>query len=222
LRVAAEGPADFRTVIRYANNNVLNGQPSDSHCPCRRLDVPDLYNCWRANFGVEASDFTLKDITTPDGGSQAEAFRGNGERILLANVNLKSYQDTLRLQGSGFVTNSYIEGDADFIWGVGTVFVQDSELRSTGNGYYCQIRNDAFVNTEMDRHIHPRGWRIQPDDTMPAPDVRFWEYGSTDLDGQPIDTTARHPASRQLTAEEAARWSDPAFVLGEWEPACGT
>jgi pectin methylesterase-like acyl-CoA thioesterase len=263
--ITVRGRDRERTVIQYANNNVLNGHASNSHCPCRRLDVPDLHNCWRASFGVEADDFTLRNLTlhntTPDGGSQAEAFRGNGERTILDRVTLRSFQDTLRLQGSGFVTGSTIEGDTDFVWGVGAVFVRDSELRSVGSGYYCQIRNDAqhhgnvfvncrltrspetpdtsvylariapevfphsqavFVGTAMDRHVHPAGWLIQSDDTTPAPDVRFWEYGSTDLEGRPIDTSARHPASRQLTADEAARWSDPAFVLGGWEPACAT
>lgn len=250
-RITVRGRSRERTVIRYANNNVLNGQKPD--------------NRWRANFGVDADDFTLANLTlhntTPDGGSQAEAFRGNGERITLDHVTLKSFQDTLRLQGSGFVTGSYVEGDTDFVWGGGTVFVQNSELRSLGPGYYCQIRNDArhhgnvfvntrltrspdtpdgsvylariapevfpdsqavFIGTAMDRHVHPAGWLIQPDDTMPAPGVRFWEYGSTDLSGRPVDTSARHPVSRQLSAEEAARWSDPAYVLGEWARACAT
>lgn len=265
--ITVRGRDREHTVVQYANNNVLNGPAAagNSHCPCRRLDVPDLHNCWRANFGVEADDFTLENITlhntTSDGGSQAEAFRGNGERTRLDRVTLKSFQDTVRLQGSGYVTDSYIEGDTDFVWGVGTVFVRNSELRSVGPGYYCQIRNDArhhgnvfvdttltrsagtpdrsvylariapavfphsqavFIGTAMDRHVHPAGWLIEPDDTMPAPGVRFWEYGSTDLDGRRIDTSARHPVSRQLTADEAARWSDPAFVLGEWEPDCAT
>ncbi|GAB3412336.1 pectinesterase family protein [Flindersiella endophytica] len=249
--ITVRGRDRERTVVQYANNNILNGQEPD--------------NRWRANFGVEADDFTLRNITlhntTPDGGSQAEAFRGNGERTRLEHVTLTSFQDTLRLQGSGFVTDSLIEGDTDFVWGAGAVFVRDSELRSRGPGYYCQIRNDArhngnvfvntrltrspdtpdgsvylariapqvfpysqavFIGTAMDRHVHPAGWLIQPDDTMPAPDVRFWEYGSTDLEGRLIATSRRHPASRQLTAEEAARWGDPTFVLGEWRHACET
>ncbi|WP_020576550.1 pectinesterase family protein [Actinopolymorpha alba] len=159
--ITVRGHDRTRTVIQYANNNVLNGQPSESRCPRRRLDKPDLYNCWRANFGVEASDFTLENLTlrntTPDGGSQAEAFRANADRVLLNRVTLISRQDTVRLQGSCLVTNSSIEGDVDFIWGVGGVFVQESNLTALGAGYYTQIRNDdtlpgnVFVRNRLTR-----------------------------------------------------------------------
>ena len=121
-----------KTVIQYADNNNLN--PSNA----------------RAMFGVDAPDFTLQDITlwntTPRGGSQAEAFRGNNKRILLNRVNLKSYQDTIWLQGTGAVLNSYIEGDVDFMWGYGSVYFKNTEMKAlTSGGYYTQIRNDTGV-----------------------------------------------------------------------------
>ena len=130
-------------VIQYPNNNSLN--PSTTSRP---------------TFGVDASDFTLENLTiwntTPHGGSQAEAFRGNNSRILLNRVNLKSYQDTLMLQGAGFVTDSYIEGDVDFMWGAGAVYFQNSELKAlTSGGYYTQIRNPqgqtgfVYVNSRL-------------------------------------------------------------------------
>ncbi len=230
------------TVIQYANNNNLN--PSVSS---------------RSMFGVDASDFTLQDITlvntTPHGGSQAEAFRGNGQRILLNRVNLKSFQDTLMLQGSGFVTNSYIEGDVDFMWGSGAVFFQNSELKAlTSSGYYTQIRNGqgqngnvyvncrltaadgvtgmylgridptvypysqvVYISSTMGPQVNPAGWLLNNATT--APNVQFWEYQSTDASGAPLDISRRASFSRQLTAAEAAQWSDPAFVLGGWVPA---
>ena len=131
------------TVIQYPNNNSLN--PSTTGRP---------------TFGVDAPDFTLENLTvwntTPKGGSQAEAFRGNNARILLNRVNLKSYQDTLLLQGGGFVTDSYIEGDVDFMWGTGPVFIQNSELKAlSSSGYYTQIRNGqgqfgfVYVNNRL-------------------------------------------------------------------------
>jgi pectinesterase len=53
--------------------------------------------------------------------------------------------------------------------------------------------------------------------------LHLWEFNSTDLDGHPIDTTQRDPASKQLTmAADAAtirNYSDPSFVLGGWTPA---
>jgi pectin methylesterase-like acyl-CoA thioesterase len=266
--ITVRGAGRDRTVIQYANNDKLNGDahllntPDDANlCPHRVLPTPDIHNCWRALFGVDAPDFRLTDITlrntTPYGGSQAEAFRGNGERIVLDRVNLLSFQDTLRLQGMGFVTDSYIEGDVDFIWGTGTIFVQNSELKAMHAGYYTQIRNDGtrngavfvhdrltrapdvpdasvylsrietnrfpysqvvFIGTAMDAHIKPVAWQITPNDCSQAPDLRFWEYGSTDLAGSPVDVSQRLACSRQLTAAEAAPWRDPRYVFGGWSP----
>jgi pectin methylesterase-like acyl-CoA thioesterase len=160
------GAGADRTVIQYANNDKFNGDasltaggPADV-CPDRVLPVPDVHNCWRALFGVDADDVTLTDLTlhntTPFGGSQAEAFRGNGQHITLDRVVLASFQDTLRLQGSGFVTDSMISGDVDFVWGTGTTFIQDSTLESEHAGFVTQIRNaanngDVFLRDRLTR-----------------------------------------------------------------------
>ena len=230
-----------KTVIQYANNANLNQGNN------------------RAMFGVDATDFVLDSVTlwntTPRGGSQAEAFRGNNRRILLNRVNLKSFQDTLLLQGQAMVNDSYIEGDVDFMWGIGTVLIQNSELKGiSSGGYYTQIRNVqgqngyvflnskltapdgvtgmylaridptvfpfsqvAYINCVMGSHIIPEGWLLNNATT--APNVQFWEYRSTDLKGAPVDTSKRAPFSRQLSAQEAAQWSNPSFVLGGWVPA---
>ena len=226
--------------IQYSNNANLNSGNS------------------RAMFGVDASDFTLENITlyntTPRGGSQAEAFRGNNSRILLNRVNLKSFQDTLLLQGAAMVTNSYIEGDVDFMWGNGAVFFQNSELKAvTSGGFYTQIRNGqgqngnvfvncwltsapgvtgvylaridptafpysqvVYINSAMDKHIIPAGWLLNNSNS--APSVQFWEYKSVDLSGAPMDVNGRLAVSRQITAIEAEKWSDPSVVLGGWTP----
>lgn len=266
--ITVHGAGRDRTVIEYANNNRLNGDtalagstdPGDV-CPRQVLPGHDTYNCWRALFGVEAAGFRLQDITlrntTPYGGSQAEAFRGNADRITLKRVTLDGFQDTLRLQGRGYVTDSLISGDVDFVWGTGAVFIRRTELRSLHGGYVTQARNDAahagyvfvddrltrgpeapdasvylgridpavyphsqvvFIRTAMDAHVRPDGWQLNNADCPKAPDVRFWEYGSTDLTGAPLDTGARLPCSRPLTDAEAAWWSDPAHVLEGWRP----
>ncbi|HEY0101042.1 MAG TPA: pectinesterase family protein, partial [Pyrinomonadaceae bacterium] len=245
--ITVRGEDREASVIRYANNNNLN--PS---------------TLGRAAFGVDAPDFTLENITlvntTPVGGSQAEAFRGNNQRITLNRVNLKSFQDTLLLQGAGFVNDSYIEGDVDFMWGSGAVFFQNSELKMVrSNAYYTQIRNGSgvngnvyvncrltaapgvtgayltridpddfpfsqvvFINTVMDAHVRPDAWRFDnPLNAVTAanyPNIRFWEYNTRDLNGNPADVSQRHPISRQLTAAEAIQWSNPSFVLGGWTP----
>lgn len=229
------------TVIQYPDNNNLN--PNNS----------------RALLGIDASDFTLEDITiwntTPRGGSQAEAIRANNQRILLNRINARSFQDTVWLQGSVAVLNSYIEGDVDFMWGYGGVYFRNDELRGVNSGgYYTQIRNDTgapgnvyvnckltapdgvtgmylaridpnvfpysqvvYINTQMGPHIAPAGWLLNNATT--APSAAFWEYNSTDPAGQPVDVSQRLGVSRQLTADEAAKWSDPAIVLGGWVPS---
>lgn len=250
--IAVRGEDRHGTVIRYANNNNLN--PGSN----------------RAMFGSDASDFSLANITlhntTPEGGSQAEALRGNGQRIVLDHVTLKSRQDTLMLQGTGYVTDSYIEGDVDFMWGRGTVFFNECELRalsrtvSSSADYHTQIRNVQTVNGNvyhrcrltpdpagasnpnyraylgridpnvfpfsqvvyidcaMGPHVLPAGWLLN--NATAAPSVQFWEFHSTDLQGQPLDVGGRAPFSRQLTVPEAALWSDPEFVLGWAPPRC--
>ncbi len=137
--VTIRGEDRANTIIQYANNNNFNTLTGNN----------------RVLFGVDASDFTLETITlkntTPQGGSQAEAFRGNAVRILLNRVNLLSRQDTLLINGTtctAFVTDSYIEGNTDFMWGSGAVYIQRCELKAldTGTateGYYTQIRNGA-------------------------------------------------------------------------------
>ncbi|HEX8352464.1 MAG TPA: pectinesterase family protein, partial [Pyrinomonadaceae bacterium] len=250
--VTVRGEDRDESVVQYANNNNFNPTSTTT----------------RAMFGVDAADFTLENITlrntTPQGGSQAEAFRGNANRIVLNRVSLYSYQDTLLLQGQsnqgGFVTDSYIEGDVDFLWGSGAVFIRNTEIRMLrSDAYITQIRNGAgrngyvfvnckltapagvggtyltridpddfphsqvvFINTQMGSHVRPDPWRFDnPTNAVTAanyPNIRFWEYNTTNLDGTPANVSQRHAVSRQLTAAEAAQWGDPAFVLGGWTP----
>jgi pectin methylesterase-like acyl-CoA thioesterase len=260
--ITVRGQSRAGTIIDYANNNTLNSANTTDICARQAIPVHDNFNCWRSNFSVEADDFTLTDVTllntTPFGGSQAEAFRGNADRITLNQVSLLSYQDTIRLQGLGYVTNSDIQGDVDFTWGVGTVFWTHDELRSMHAGYVTQIRNPegqtgyvfyqdtltrapgvadgsvylgridptvypysqaVYIDTKMDAHINPAGWLLNNADCSAGAHLQFGEYGSVNLAGQPVGTGQRLACSRQLTAAEAAQWSNPAFVLGGWVPA---
>jgi pectin methylesterase-like acyl-CoA thioesterase len=146
--ITVQGEDRAQTILQYADNNAFNTLNGNN----------------RAMFSVDASDFTLQTITlknlTPQGGSQAEAYRGNGLRHILNRVNLLSRQDTLLINGNNctaFVTDSYIEGNTDFMWGSGAVYMQRTELKAldTGTateGYYTQIRNGAtqFGNVYVD------------------------------------------------------------------------
>jgi len=135
------GADRLQTVIGYANNNKFNTQPNTS-------EKPSEHFYYRSSFmgnhvtGIQLVNLTLRN-TTPKGGSQAEALILVGDHNLLDQVNLSSLQDTLQINGSAYVADSYIEGDVDFMWGRGPVFFQDCILQALNRGYYTQIRNTA-------------------------------------------------------------------------------
>ncbi len=70
----------------------------------------------------------------------------------------------------------------------------------------------VLINCHL-KGIPPAGWGPIEDDTT---HLHLWEFNSTDLDGHPIDTSQRHPVSKQLTqpqdAQTIANYSNPAFV----------
>lgn len=267
-RITLRGEDRHGSVIACANNAVMNPRH-------------------RAMMTVQADDIVIQNLTlhnlTPKGGKQAEALQLRGERCRLEDDDFFSFQDTLRLDGSVYVSNCRIEGDVDFIWGAGTVFFDRCTLRALNNGYLVQSRNGAgrlgylfadctietapaaahvvlarihprgypysnvvFLRCRLGPGIAPEGWeldqgtdrdrRLAPppasaaaassrpegresalvDNAQPAPDVHFWEYQSSDLDGRPADVSHRLGVARQLTAAEAAPLADPARVLGAW------
>jgi len=145
--VTLQGQGRTNTAIAWLNNNNIN--PSTASRP-----VMD----------VVASNVTLQDLAvynlTPYGGSQAEALYTGGQQITLNRVGLYSYQDTfLPNTGSAFVTDSYIEGATDYIWGTASAYFERCELKANTNGaYYTQARNSqngrgfSFVNCTLDAY----------------------------------------------------------------------
>jgi hypothetical protein len=129
-------PAETR-IAYLVNNNVYNLAPASSHLGARGV------------FCLDGSpDFVMDNLTvqnlTVKGGSQAEAVvtRPGSPRCIFNNLRLLSFQDT-NLIADVFVKDSYVEGDVDFMWGGGTVFYQNCELRAMNNGYYAQYRTSG-------------------------------------------------------------------------------
>jgi pectinesterase len=128
-----------RTVIGYPNNDKFNNQANTTERP-----TTTAYH--RAAFfanhstGIDFVNLTLKN-STPKGGSQAEALILAGGQNILSHCNLSSLQDTLQINDSAYVTDCFIEGDVDFMWGRGPAFFENCELKSLNRGYYTQIRN---------------------------------------------------------------------------------
>jgi pectate lyase/pectin methylesterase-like acyl-CoA thioesterase len=237
--ITIRGEDRKETVIAYANNSNFN--------PNSRSVV------W-----VDAADWTVENLTvrnlTPQGGSQAETIRTNAARSQIRNCELFSFQDTLQLNGSAYVENSYIEGDVDFMWGNAAAYFLNCELRNVrSNSFYVQARTPqnqtgfvyvncrlsgaagvtgtvlaridpivfpdsqvVYINSAMGPHISPAGWLLN--NATSSNTIRFWEYGSTDLNGAPLDVSRRIASSRQLAPAEATQLSDPNFVLSGWAP----
>ena len=65
----------------------------------------------------------------------------------------------------------------------------------------------AYIDCELGPHIAPEGWLITGGSDTSG--LRFWEYGSHDTDGNPIDTSQRAAGSRQLDASQAAQMRNP-------------
>ena len=132
------------------------------------------------------------------------------------------------------VNNGYLVQSRNAVNSLGYVFV-GCRLTGTPNiERYVLARVEpgrfpgshvAFIRCAMGSFLSPVGWQLDrapgkaADAAMPSTaGIRYWEYQSTDLDGKPLDVSARLPASRQISAEEAAQMSDIGKVLGGWVP----
>ena len=149
------GEDRHETVIAYANNDRFNnnsgGNPFGSANPNPAGAVRGrgaiyhrgMFMAHRVN-DLTIANLTLRN-TTPHGGSQAEAIILNGTptaHAILKDVDLFSYQDTLQINGQAFLSNCYLEGDVDFMWGTGPCFFERCTARSVRSAaYYTQIRN---------------------------------------------------------------------------------
>ncbi|MGC4072788.1 MAG: pectinesterase family protein [Nibricoccus sp.] len=135
-----------QTAIVYPNNNNLNNVSGVYH---RSTVVAQSVS------GV--SFINLKFVnSTPQTGSQAEALIINGSaanasKNILTRCALYSYQDTLQINKQAYVSDCYIEGDVDFIWGDGPVYFENCEIKSllrSGSNIpvVAQVRNGSAIH----------------------------------------------------------------------------
>src|ERR1051326_9075554 len=131
--ITFRGQDRTNTIIAYPNNDPLNGGTS-------------LRPMFRARGNDIAFDSLTLTNSTPKGGGQAEALRIDGQRDILTNVFLASFQDTLLINNVGdsaYFYNCLVQGDTDFIWGGGTPYFQNCEIRALNAGHNTQMRTDA-------------------------------------------------------------------------------
>lgn len=130
------------SVLTYANNNTFQMGLASTATRCM--------------FFAGGNDLVFKNLTfsnsTPQGGSQAEAIRVQGARILFDHCSFYSYQDTIlinsALSSAGFFNKCLVAGDVDFIWGSGIGYFTNCEIRAlrranNAAGVYTQPRTDA-------------------------------------------------------------------------------
>lgn len=80
----------------------------------------------------------------------------------------------------------------------------------------------VFINTKMSNVVKPEGWSIW-DAGTDVSKVIYAEYGSMDMNGNPLDVSSRVNWSKQLTSIEAAEYLDNNIVFKDrnnnvWDP----
>jgi pectin methylesterase-like acyl-CoA thioesterase len=136
------------TVLSYSNNDKFAQKPK---MPIYRRGVFLAYRC--NDFHI--SNLTIRN-TTPKGGSQAETIILVGSlqaRAVLSDLDLYSFKDTLQINGQAYVTDCYINGDVDFVWGSGPCYFDNCHLYETRDAaYYTQVRNPRSNHGFVFRH----------------------------------------------------------------------
>ncbi len=86
--------------------------------------------------GFKAENLTIRNTAGPVG--QAQAVTVRADRVIFRNCTLSSYQDTIYFWSQAkrsYFENCLIIGRTDYIYGSGTVFFQQCEIRSWGGGW---------------------------------------------------------------------------------------
>ncbi|RYY99299.1 MAG: T9SS type A sorting domain-containing protein [Chitinophagaceae bacterium] len=74
----------------------------------------------------------------------------------------------------------------------------------------------TFLNTTMGYTIAPEGW-VTWDATTNTTSIDYAEFGSKDFQGAVVNTASRVPWSQQLSAAQAAGYTNAA-LFGSWDP----
>lgn len=137
LRGASRGG----TIISYHIHDCKEGG-FNNRCPAEdaRRWAADIIRT-SATLTVLADDFiaenlTLRNTAGPVG--QAQAITVRGDRVVFRNCDLLSYQDTVYLWSRAkrtYFEGCLIVGRTDYIYGGGTAFFQECEIRSWGGGW---------------------------------------------------------------------------------------
>ncbi len=224
-----------KVIIGYANDETLNGQAADTG---KTNELPTTFPYRRAAFhgdhssGIEIVNLTIKNLI--QNGAQGEALLLMGGKNIVSHVSLYGHTDTIQLNDSVYIADSYIEGGTDFIWGRGPAFFNNCDIKELATNPIMWIRSTSashgfvFLNCTFDcgRAGGPlaRNTAAYPESEVvllncqlgsfsPAAwnlggdtsRMHYWEYNSTNLASKkPADTSQRAVGSKQLDKDTDA------------------
>lgn len=139
----------------------------------------------------------------------------------------------------GYVLQSRTPGETDpgFVFLNGEFTKGPGPLGNTvadGTTYFARSagKSDAYdnvvlINNKIDSHIATVGWAVQGVNSQPAPNpevptaVSGWrEYGSMDINGDPLDISAR-VGGYELSSGEAASYNTRVAVFASYDSGAG-
>lgn len=165
---------------------------------------------------------------------------GNNHAALFEDSELRTVGDSGNPNGGGYLLQARTVGERDN----GFVFLNSRLTRGrgpTGNrvpdgatwlarsaGYATSWDHVAFINCRMDAHIAPAGWAGKGVGRQPAPNpaqgtasAGWREYGSMDLDGKPLDLSARRHVRLLTAGEAAAQFGSRAAIFADYGGGSG-
>lgn len=166
--------------------------------------------------------------------------------VYITDTKLTGDGDTVLGYGSVYWLNSEIDSSSAVTWTRtvqaqvhGNVFVNSTIIGVQGNSTFARLPDNTggvmanwpytevvLINTKTEG-IAPEGWgpvneTAPPQMVFDWTNLHFWEYNTTDLQGNPVDVSQRLNVSRVLALPADAGlledYTNPAFVLGGWTP----
>jgi pectate lyase len=167
---------------------------------------------------------------------------GSSHAALFENSEIRSVGDSANAGSGGYVLQARVPVASD----IGYVFLNSTLTHGAGPGpnhgdvpagssYLARSPggtaswdNIAFINCKMDAHIAAAGWaglgvngQPAPNPVVPNADAGWREYGSTTLNGTPIDLRTRVGGYALSDAEVANRFATRARVFAAYGNGAG-
>jgi len=232
--------AEFKIHCGEATDPNSNSVIGVSDCSAVVISAPNFYAeniSFENSWGVQAQ-----------GGPQAYAIYTNNDRSAFYNCKFRGYQDTWKTSSRKnnsdrtYVTDSWIEGAVDYIFGGGNIYVENTTLYSVGSGWIVAPSHGigtpwgyVFNNCVIDGNEKAtsislgRPWQNEPiaiylNTTMkvlpPAtgwsewgiPPKLFAEYNSVTTNGSPVDLNSRLTTYNTTHTRKAILTQEEAMV----------